>query len=54
VVAVLRNALRQAARSKYVKGHFSTFRPKPLDFVGDDFAALQRAAAREAGMAGML
>lgn len=61
VVAVLRDAVRQAAGSKPVKDYLSNFKLEPLPLVGEDFAAFQRAefekwgrAIRESGMAGML
>ena len=61
VVATLRDALKKAAASKYVKDYHKTFGTEPLDLLGEDFAAFQRAeyekwgkAVREAGMAGTL
>jgi tripartite-type tricarboxylate transporter receptor subunit TctC len=60
-VTALREAVRQAARSKYVKDYLTNFGVEPLDLVGDQFAAFQQAeydkwgaAIREAGMAGTL
>jgi tripartite-type tricarboxylate transporter receptor subunit TctC len=60
-VAALRDALRQATRSKVVRDFYSTFGTEPLDLVGEDFAAFQRTefdrwgkAVREAGMQGIL
>lgn len=61
VVATLRDAVVRAAKSKVVKDFNSNNGVEPLDLVGDQFAAFQRAeyekwgrAAREAGLQGTL
>lgn len=59
VVTQLRDAVRKAVQSKYVKEYYTNFGVEPLDLAGDDLAAFQKAeyekwgqAIREAGMAG--
>lgn len=61
VVTTLRDAVRQAAKSRVVKDYFSTFGVEPLDLASEEFAAFQRAefdkwgeAVREAGLQGTL
>lgn len=61
ITSVLQDALRQASNSKPVRNYFSTFGTEPLELVGEEFAAYNRAeferwgvAVREAGLAGTL
>ena len=59
IVATLRQAVQQAAKSKVVRDYFAASGAEPLDLAGEEFAAFQRAefdkwgaAVREAGLQG--
>lgn len=61
VVAVLRDSVQKAGQSKYVKDYYSRFGMEPLDLVGDQLAAFQKAeydkwgkAVHDAGLTGIL
>jgi len=60
-LAVLRDALRKAEGSKVVKDYFAMGGTEPMNLIGDDFAAFERAeydrwgkAVRDAGLAGTM